>query len=191
MCKLYDFPTVDITLREADLNSDSDIIGRLYAAWARDYTAAGDQCVSPNRPVSDLFSPFNKLLLAYKDHEIVGLLVLKQKFDVWVIDLVYVRQKFCGQGVATKLYHLAVKDFGACEIELTYKRVLKRVGYWQARGFKSLKGKAGQSYSYKSLCVLSVHDHWHSIYAVPLELNAIERYRQTLGCTYEFKAVAA
>lgn len=191
MCTIHNFPIIKITLREADFNTDSDILGRLYTAWARDYTAAGDRCRSPNRPVSEIFSLSDKIFLAYKDHELAGLLVLRQEYDVWMIDLVHVRHKFRGQGIATKLYDLAVRDFGACEIEITYKRVLKRVGYWQARGFKSLKGRVENSFSYKSLCVLSIEDHWHSISAIPLELNAIERYRRSLGSTYEFKSAAA
>lgn len=191
MCTIYNFPIIEITLREADFNTDIDLLVRLYTAWARDYSAAGDYCLPPNRPASEIFSPFDKVFLAYKDHELAGFLILKEESDLWTIDLVYVKQKFRGQGVATKLYDLALKDFGACAIELTYKRVLKRVEYWKALGFKSLKGKVGHSYSYKSVCILSTNDHWHSICAVPLELNAIDRYRRSLGSTYEFKAAAA
>lgn len=191
MCTIHNFPIIKITLREADFNTDRDILGRLYTAWARDYAAAGDLCASPKTPIDKLFCSADRFFLAYKDNDFAGIFILRNEHHVWRIKVAYVINKYRGQGVAKKLYDLAVRDFGACEIELTYKRVLKRVEYWQALGFKSLKGKVGHGYSYKSVCVLSIEDHWHSISAISLELNNIERYRRSLGSTYEFKSAAA
>jgi len=183
----HNFSKDKITMRRADVCMDKNILKQFFAAWARDYIGAGDKCEMPTPLSGSAFLMEDHIYLAHLKQQAVGLLVLREAGLGKCIEIVYVDRRYRSRGFAAQLYKFAIEYCDAQEITLTYQRVLRRVSYWQGLGYKSLLGWGREGYSIRSLCCLSTKEHLYSICAVPLTREAIEKYRMSLGCAYEFK----
>ena len=159
----------------------SDEFKKLVYMWVRDYRASGDICCDAPLLYQYILQTDVSTLIATVNHQIIGFLSVASSNGVNTIKISYILPQFRNNGVATKLYENAITTLGAEEIEITFKRTKDRISYWKSLGFQSFKKRPGQGYSHKCICYLSLKDRRHSIMAMPLQIDVLNKFLKYQG----------
>jgi len=172
----------DVQIIEIGDKIESDEFKKLVRMWVKDYRASGDKCWSASEIYKYILKNCSdRTLVAVLEEKLIGFVTVTTRNGINSIEFAYVNSKFRSSGVATKLYLKAIKTLNAEQIELSFKRVKARVSYWKSLGFKSFKKRPGQGYSHRSICYLSLQDQCHSIMALPLQVEILNKFLKYQG----------
>ena len=173
----------NIIFRKAVSQRDIEIVYKMGKNWYKDYLAAGD-FASKYASITELESAAKqrKLVVVISDNKYAGFAELKVCAGKTIINVVYVLPTFRRKGIAKLLYKHLMNQCGATEIELTFKRVMRRIEYWKSLGFASVKSLEGY-YRLCDLCSLSTSAVESRIFSVALNKEDIRSYRNKQGET--------
>ena len=176
-----------IVIRPATKN-DINRLSVMGTRWARDYNKAGDSSsmTTQKQWMRNLMCDevLAKVLVAVQDGVTLGFALCTDWSDSErLIDVVYVDPKARSKGVGSMLYRACFERLNATAISITYGRLLKKLSYWKALGFKSVMPKLGDGYTLRSLCVVQLAPVTTSPLNAPLDSKAIRRYMASMHDT--------
>lgn len=124
-------------IRCADRKSDKEILHKMLASWAQDFNNSPWPCRAGNTDFDAAIKHAKEILIAEKNGEPAGLLLLDDFHKGAVIEIAYTADKYRHAGIATDLYTHAIQHMDAKFIVVPYAVVEKDIDYWKQLGFRS------------------------------------------------------